>query len=141
MRLELSSDPGPSLEHAFLFRPPFCVELPPSLALPSACLSLQYPKTSTPSQRALLVSCPISQIEPQSHTHTSVVGVPPSRSSQVESNGEGECGSEDGGDEDRVSLEEGVVDDLANAREEPKSVFLHEVWEERVDRAYCSHFR
>jgi hypothetical protein len=40
------------------------------------------------------------------------MGVPPCRRSQVESDGEGESACEYGGDVYRVSLEEGVVDDL-----------------------------
>jgi hypothetical protein len=40
------------------------------------------------------------------------VRIPPSRSSQVESDGEGKGRCEDGGDVYRVPLEEGVVNDL-----------------------------
>lgn len=45
-------------------------------------------------------------------THSSVVGVPEGSGGEVEAHGEGEGGNEGGGDEDRVSSEEGVVDDL-----------------------------
>jgi hypothetical protein len=45
-------------------------------------------------------------------THTTVVCVPPSGCCQVVANREGESAEEDGRDEDRVSLEEGVVEHL-----------------------------
>lgn len=43
---------------------------------------------------------------------SSVVGVPEGSGGEVEAHGEGEGGNEGGGDEDRVSSEEGVVDDV-----------------------------
>lgn len=43
---------------------------------------------------------------------SSVVGVPEGSGGEVEAHGEGEGGNKGGSDEDRVSSEEGVVDDL-----------------------------
>lgn len=40
------------------------------------------------------------------------MAVPEGSGGEVEAHGEGEGGNEGGGDEDRVSSEEGVVDDL-----------------------------
>ena len=45
-------------------------------------------------------------------TYASVVRIPPGARQQVVSDGEGEGGEENGRDENRVSLEDGVVDDL-----------------------------
>lgn len=43
---------------------------------------------------------------------SSVVGVPEGSGGEVEAHGEGEGGNKGGSDEDRVSSEEGVVDDV-----------------------------
>ena len=45
-------------------------------------------------------------------THPSVVRIPPSGRQQVVADREGEGAEEDGRDEDRVSLEQGVVEHL-----------------------------
>lgn len=82
-----------------------------------------------PSATTIRNPSPLRYPEPRSqpNTHTSVVGVPPSRSSQVETDGESESRCKDGGNVDRVSLEECVVDDLSMKQGVQYRDFSHRV--------------